>query len=103
METRNYEATLALNIVGTKETADEMIQQIERDFREQGADIKEIHRLEKRKLAYNPQKSKLKEAYFAIFFFEADPGLIAKLRAQLKFNEHIVLSYFQRLALKHAT
>lgn len=93
----NYEATLALNTQGNEESVDEMLRTIETTLRAQGAEIAEIQKLEKRRLAYETQKKRVNEAYFVAIHFSADSAKIKPLRAALKLDGNILLTYVTKL------
>lgn len=96
-EKRNYEATLVLNVHGTEEDLDEIIRNVEQEFRDHKADVTEIRRLEKRKLAYQPRETKVDEGYYVVFVFTNQPSEIEELQETLKLNDRVILSYFQNL------
>jgi ribosomal protein S6 len=93
----NYEATLALNTQGNDESVDEILRGIETTFRKNGAEVAEIRKLEKRKLAYEPQKKRINEAYFVAVQFGADSAKIKGLRGALKLDDNILLTYIAKL------
>lgn len=92
-----YEATLALNTQGNEESVDEMVRTIETTLRANGAEIAEIKKLEKRRLAYETQKKRVNEAYFVSFYFSADSAAIKALRGALKLDGNILLTYITKL------
>lgn len=92
---KRYEALLALDTRGKEESAKEIVEQLEKTFKEEGAKVEHVQRLEKRELSY-PLKH-LTSAYFVNFIFEADPQSIAKLRAKLKLDENVAMQNYVHL------
>ncbi len=93
--TREYEATIALNTMGREDSVDELIRDVESVFRDNGAEVTEIQKLDRRELAYQPQRHKVTHGYYVVYLFSADPANIAELRRGLKHHEDVILSYFQ--------
>ncbi len=96
-EKRNYEATVALNVQGTEEDLDEIIREVEGDFRDHHAEVIEIRKMEKRKLAYQPQRYKTDEAYYAVFVFQTDPSYIAEIQRAMKLQDNVILCFIEQI------
>jgi small subunit ribosomal protein S6 len=95
---KRYEALLALDTGGKEESVKDIIDQIEKTLKTEGAEIEQIQRLEKRELAY--EHKHLTSAYFVNFIFAAEPALISTLRLKLKLDEHVVLQNYLQLSAK---
>lgn len=93
----NYEATLALNTQGNEDSVDDMLRTIETTFRKLGAEVTEMRKLEKRRLAYEPHRSRVGEAFFVVIIFSADSAKIKDLRAGLKLDDNILITYISKL------
>jgi ribosomal protein S6 len=93
----NYEATLGLNTQGNEESVDDMLRTIESTFRKQGAEVTEIRKLEKRRLAYEPHRSRVGEGFFVVVYFSADSARISGLRSALKLDDNILITYLTKL------
>jgi len=95
--TNNYEATLVLDTRGNEESVDEMLRTIEGTFRKNDAEVTEIRKLEKRRLSYETQRKHLGEGFFTVVYFTADSAKIKPLRAALKLDDNILLTYVGKL------
>ncbi len=95
---KRYEAFLALDTRGKEESVKDIIDQIEKTIKAEGAEIEQVQRLEKRELAY--ELKGLSSAYFVNVIFEADPQVITKLRQKLKLDESVVMQNYLLLPKK---
>lgn len=91
-----YETLLALDTRGKEDTTKETIERLEKLFTAEGARIEQIQRLEKRDLAYESEHAR--SAYFVNFVFQAEPAVIAGLRAKLKLDGDVLLQNYLKLA-----
>jgi small subunit ribosomal protein S6 len=98
---KRYETLLALSTRGKEESVKEIIERLEKTFEAEGAALEQVQRFEKRELAY--ELKHLTSAYFVNFIFEAEPGVIEKLRAKLKLDEDVALQNYLRLPQKKKT
>ncbi len=96
--TNRYEALLVLNTKGTEESAKEIIERLEGDFKKEGADIEQIQRMEKREFSY--VTGDLSSGYYVNFIFTGEPELPGKLQGKFKLDEEIYLQHYQKLAPK---
>ncbi len=92
---KRYEALLALDTRGREETVKDTVDRLEKFFKEEGATVEQVQRLEKRELAYEHRHQK--HAYFVNIVFSADPALIAKLRAKLKLDAEVTMQNYMLL------
>jgi len=95
---KRYEAFLALDTRGKEESVKDIIDQIEKTIKAEGAEIEQVQRLEKRELAY--ELKHLSSAYFVNVIFEADPQVITKLRQKLKLDESVAMQNYMLLPKK---
>jgi small subunit ribosomal protein S6 len=95
---KRYEAFLALDTRGKEESVKDIIDQIEKTIKAEGAEIEQVQRLEKRELAY--ELKHLSSAYFVNVIFEADPQVITKLRQKLKLDESVAMQNYLLLPKK---
>src|SRR6266567_5569502 len=93
-----YEALLVLNSQGKEDTIKEIIDRLESDFQKEGAQIEHVQKMDKRQFSY--VAGPLDSGYYVNFIFNADPQLIAKLRAKLKLDPEVYRQHFQRLKPK---
>ena len=90
-----YEGLLVLNTQGKDESANEIIERLESEFKKEGAQIEQVQRLEKRNFSYIA--GPLDSGYFVNFVFDADPQVIEKLRAKFKLDDDVYRQHFQKL------
>lgn len=95
MTTRRYEALLVLNTRGKEESANELIEAIEKQIKAAGAEIEQVQRLEKRHFAYLSQKQTA--GYYVNFIVHATPQQITELRAKWKLDPVVHLQHYQKL------
>jgi len=95
---KRYEAFLALDTRGKEESVKDIIDQIEKTIKAEGAEIEQVQRLDKRELAY--ELKHLSSAYFVNVIFEADPQVITKLRQKLKLDESVAMQNYLLLPKK---
>ena len=95
---KRYEALLALDTRGKEESNKDIIDQVEKTLKAEGAEIEQVQRLEKRELAY--ELNHLTAAYFVNIIFEADSQAITGMRQKLKLDEHVVLQNYLQLSAK---
>ena len=90
-----YEALLVLNAQGKEDTLREIIDRLESDFQKEGAQIEQVQKMDKRQFSY--VAGPLDSGYYVNFIFNADPELIAKLRAKFKLDPELYRQNYQRL------
>src|ERR1700719_5288734 len=95
---RRYEALLVLNTQAKEENVKEMIERLESEFEKEGAKIEQVQKMDKRQFSY--AAGELDAGYYVNFVFNADPQLIAKLRAKFKLDPEVYRQHFQRLKPK---
>jgi len=95
---KRYEALLALDTRGKEESVKDIIEQLEKTFKAEGAKIEQVQRLEKRELSYALKH--MTSAYFVNFIFEADTQVISKLRLKLKLDENVAMQNYLQLPAK---
>jgi small subunit ribosomal protein S6 len=93
-----YEALLVLNTQGKDDTVKEVVDRLESEFEKEGAKIEQVQRMDKRQFSY--VAGELDAGYYVNFVFDADPQLIAKLRAKFNLDPEIYRQHFQRLKPK---
>ena len=93
-----YEALLVLNAQGKEDTIREIIERLESEFQKEGAQIEQVQKMDRRQFSY--VAGSLDSGYYVNFIFDADPGLITKLRAKFKLDPEIYRQNYQRLPEK---
>jgi small subunit ribosomal protein S6 len=95
---KRYECLLAVDTRGQEDTVKEVIERLESDFAKEGAAVEQVQKMDKRPLAYSPRH--IDSAYYVNFIFEADTGLITKLRSKFKLDPIVFLQHYQKLPLR---
>ena len=93
-----YEGLLVLNVKGTEDSAKEVIERLEGEFKKDGARVEQVQKMDRRQFSYNA--GKLDSGYFVNFVFSAEPTVIDKLRARFTLDEEVYRQHFQKLAPK---
>jgi small subunit ribosomal protein S6 len=95
-----YEGLLVLNIKGTEEGAKEVIERLEGEFKKEGARVEQVQKMDRRPFSYTA--GPLDAGYYVNFVFQAEPQVIAKLRARFTLDEEVYRQHYQKLAPKKA-
>jgi small subunit ribosomal protein S6 len=93
-----YEALLVLNTQGREDTVKEIIDRLESEFQQEGAQIEQVQKMDKRHFSY--VAGPLSAGYYVNFVFNAEPQSIAKLRSKFKLDPEIYRQNYQRLQEK---
>jgi small subunit ribosomal protein S6 len=93
-----YEALLVLNAQGREDTIKEIIDRLESEFQQEGAQIEQVQKMDKRQFSY--AAGPLGAGYYVNFVFNAEPQSIAKLRSKLKLDPEVYRQNYQRLLEK---
>ena len=90
-----YEGLLVLNIKGTEEGANEVINRLEGEFKKEGAQVEQVQRLERRQFSYS--RGPLESGYYVNFIFQAEPATISKLKARFTLDEDVYRQNYAKL------
>jgi ribosomal protein S6 len=93
-----YEALLVLNTKGNEDSAKEIIERLEGEFKKEGATMEQIQRLETKPFSY--AAGHLDSGYFVNFIFAGEPTLVEKLRGKFKLDNDVYRQHYQKLPLK---
>ena len=93
-----YEALLVLNAQGKEDTLREIIDRLESEFQQEGAQIEQVQKMDKRQFSY--ASGPLNAGYYVNFVFNAEPQSIAKLRSKFKLDPEVYRQNYQRLQEK---
>jgi small subunit ribosomal protein S6 len=93
-----YEALLVLNSQGREDTIKEIIDRLESEFQQEGAQIEQVQKMDKRQFSY--AAGPLSTGYYVNLIFNADPQSIAKLRSKFKLDPEVYRQNYQRLPEK---
>jgi small subunit ribosomal protein S6 len=95
MTKRRYEILLVLNTKGKEESANDLIDSIEKQIKTAKVGVEQIQRLEKRTFAY-PSK-KRSSGFYVNYIVDATPGQIDELQSKWKLDPVIHLQHYQKL------
>src|SRR5947208_16841990 len=93
-----YEVLLVLNTQGKEETAHDIVERLESEFKKEGAEVEQVQKMDKRQFSY--VAGALDSGFYVNFVFQADPQLITKLRSKFKLDPEVYRQHYQRLAEK---
>jgi small subunit ribosomal protein S6 len=88
MKTKAYESAVLINAALEDEQIEGVISRIKDLLVNNGAEVKDIDRWGRKRLAYVVKKSKL--GYYTIFRFDAPTNIVAKLERSYVLDEHIL-------------
>ncbi|NCS87852.1 MAG: 30S ribosomal protein S6 [Ignavibacteria bacterium CG2_30_36_16] len=88
MKTKAYESAVLINAALEDEQIEGVISRIKDLLVNNGAEVKDIDRWGRKRLAYVVKKSKL--GYYTIFRFDAPTNIVAKLERSNVLDEHIL-------------
>ena len=95
---RRYEALLVLNAQGKEDSVREIIERLQSDFQKEGAEVEQVQKMDRHHFSY--MAGPLDSGYYVNFIFNADPGLVAKLRTKFKLDPEVYRQNYQRLREK---
>ena len=95
-----YEGLLILNVKGNEESAKEIVEKLEGDFKKEGAAVEQVQKIGQRQFSYAAGKSD--SGYYVNFVFAGEPTVIDKLKSRFRLNAEIYSQHYQRLATMKA-
>ena len=95
MTNRRYEVLLVLNTKGKEESANDLIEAIEKQIKAEKAEVEQVQRLEKRQFAYVSRKQT--SGYYVNFIIHAEPEQITALQSKWKLDTVIHLQHYKKL------
>ena len=93
-----YEALIVLNTQGKEESAHDIVERLESEFKKEGVEMEQVQKMDKRPFAY--VAGPLDSGFYVNFVFHADPQLITKLRSKFKLDPEVYRQHYQRLREK---
>lgn len=108
---KNYESVLIINAALEEEQIETIISKIVENLKTSGAEIVEVDKWGRKRLAYPIQKSK--SGYYLLLRYDAPADLISKFERTLRLDENIIryitilldkkaLQYYEELKTKQA-
>ena len=93
---RSYEALIVLDTKGKEDSVDTLISQITREFEQNGAKLKQVDNLGRKKFTHSPRH--VEGGFYINIQFEAEPASREKIEARLKLNDQVYLQQYLRAA-----
>jgi len=95
-----YEGLLVLNTKGSEDSAKEIIERLEGEFKKEGAKVEQVQKMDKRVFSY--AAGDLEAGYFVNFIFEGEAQLIDKLQSKFKLDADVYRQHYQKLRSRKA-
>ena len=95
---KRYEGLLILATRGGEESAKQIIERLEQDFKKEGAVVEQIQRMGTRAFTYAP--GDLSSGYYVNFIYQAEPAVLQKLQTKLKLDDEVYRQYHLQAAMK---
>ena len=90
-----YEALLILNVKGKEDSAQKIIERLEKDFHTEGANVESVQKMDQRHLSY--VAGKLDSGYFVNLVFESEPAALDRLKARFTLDDDVYRQQYARL------
>ena len=97
---QRYEGLLVLNLKGKEDSAQKVIERLEKDFATDGAKIESVQKMDQRHFSY--VKGKVDSGYFVNFVFSAEPAVLDTIKARFKLDGEVYRQQYARLAKQKA-
>ena len=90
-----YEGLLVLNLKGKEDSAQKVIERLEKEIAAEGAKVESVQKMEHRHLSY--VKGKLDSGYFVNFVFKSEPSALDRLKAKFKLDDDVYRQQYARV------
>jgi ribosomal protein S6 len=100
MKTR-YEGLLILNVKGSEDSAKDIIERLEGEFKKEGAQVEQVQKMDRRNFTYSA--GPLSSGYYVNFIFQSEPATIDRLRAKFRLDEDVYRQNYLKLRPKKFT
>lgn len=97
MKTR-YEGLLILNVKGNEESAKELVEKLEGEFKKEGAELEQVQKIGNRHFSYVAGSAD--SGFYVNFIFHGEPTIVEKLKTRFKLNADIYRQHYQKLPVK---
>ncbi len=91
-----YEGLLVLNLKGKEDSAQKVIERLEKDFATEGAKVESVQKMDQRHFSY--VKGDLDSGYFVNFVFSAEPAELDRIKAKFTLDGEVYRQQYARLA-----
>ncbi len=93
-----YEGLLILNLKGKEDSAQKVIDRLEKEFTAEGAKVESVQKMEQRHLSY--VAGDLDSGFYVNFVFSAAPAALDKIKARFKLDGEVYRQQYARLHAK---
>ena len=90
-----YEALLILNLRGKEDSAQKVIERLEKEIKAEGAEVESVQKMDQRHLSY--VAGKLDSGYFVNFVFKSEPAVLDKLKAKFTLDDDVYRQQYARV------
>jgi len=98
---QRYEGLLILNVTGSEDSAKDIIDRIEGEFKKEGAQVEQVQKMDRRNFSY--AAGPLSSGYYVNFIFQSEPSAIERLRAKFRLDNDVYRQhYLKAVPKKHA-
>ncbi len=95
-----YEGLLILNVTGTEDSAKEIIDRLEDEFKKEGAQIEQIQKMDRRNFTY--VAGPLSSGYYVNVIFQSEPAAIERLKAKFRLDDDVYRQQYLKVSAKKA-
>lgn len=93
-----YEGLIVLNVKGKEDSAQKIIERLEKEFTTEGAEVESVQKMDHRHFTY--VAGDLDSGYYVNFVIHAEPAALDRLRAKFKLDDDVYRQQYARLAAK---
>ena len=93
-----YEGLLVLNVKGKEDSAQKIIERLEKEFTTEGAEVESVQKMDHRHFTY--VAGDLDSGYYVNFVIQAEPAALDSLKAKFKLDDDVYRQQYVRLAAK---
>lgn len=95
-----YEGLLILNVKGSEDSAKDIIERLEDEFKKEGAQIEQVQKMDRRNFTY--AAGPLSSGYYVNFIFQSEPAAIERLKAKFRLDDEVYRQSYLKLRAKKA-
>ena len=93
-----YEGLIVLNVKGKEDSAQKIIERLEKEFTTEGAEVESVQKMDHRHFTY--VAGDLDSGYYVNFVIHAEPEALDRLKAKFKLDDDVYRQQYVRLAAK---
>ena len=95
-----YEGLLILNVKGSEDSAKDIIDRLEGEFKKEGAEVEQVQKMDRRNFTY--AAGALSSGYYVNVIFQSEPAAIERLRAKFRLDDDVYRQQYLKLRAKKA-